>query len=111
MQGNCTGPQPGNLGLQLDPPPSISNRQCVLIVREDFVVISTYGSNSPVWLSNIYIALAPVKHNSTTLIHVDDGDVYLTATTFVGDAYNVRAMEVHRYGRVYIDSALLNWVS
>lgn len=110
VQGNCTGPPPGQPGLLLDPPADIAAQQCVLIVTEGFLNISTLNSISPVWLSNIYITLPGlgVKKSHTTLIGVRGGDVYLTATTFVADAYNSRAVDDHDDGRLYIERALQN---
>ena len=100
MQGNCTGPPPER--LILDPPLDTASRQCLIVVREDFLQVTESIESSPVWISSLYVLLPGVEKNNTNVMYVQGGDLYMTNMTFVGDGHG-RAVQVEDYRRLYID--------
>lgn len=101
MQGNCSG-QPVPDGLQLNPP--LAPHQCVMTVQEGFLEVS--GSDTSLWLSHLYIRIAArTEKNHSTLLAVQNGNLWLTFVTLVGDGYRCRAIHVHEGRHLYARGA------
>lgn len=100
-QGNCTAPPTDTVD-----PPRITNTQCVISVREDFLEVPSEGAL--LWLSDLYVKLLGVEKEHSTLIGVHSGDVYLTNMTFVGDGHKARAIDVKATRKLYVSSMPLS---
>jgi hypothetical protein len=86
----------------VDPAPRDAS-QCIITLREDFVEVE--GDGKPLWLSKLYLKLAGVEKEHSTLLGVSGSDVYVTDMAFVGDKVKARAIDLKGLRKLYVASA------
>jgi hypothetical protein len=101
VQGNCSMPSP-----HADARYPWRMGQCVLTVREDFLQLMVAGRNF--WMHQVYVRIvgnATGGHGEATLIGLQQGNLYLTDSTFVGTGQSSRVVDVNVGSSLYARGA------